>query len=158
MCFGARDIFCQAVAFEQAADVMYQHVFGDANGPVPNMTPEQLHRTCPLVVMEALAVELYLKCLSQIERSGYRHGHDLRLLFDDLSAESRASIRRHYDEIQGTLDWEPVTLDEALDRSADAFIEFRYVYETKGQTVFYCAGVIATAAKLTITALHPDWA
>ena len=83
----AAAIFDQAGYFYQALNVL------QVVAPHPR---ENLHGAvtlvAPIVVLGAFTTELFLKCLICMEIGQASHGHDLKELFDELSAETRARL------------------------------------------------------------------
>lgn len=91
----------------------------------------------------AFAVELYLKVLSAIQKSGtWPKGHKLDILFKEhLPEETRAELERRY---SGLIDGFPmetlpkvgieegrsITLDAVLKESSEAFSTLRYAFES----------------------------
>jgi HEPN domain-containing protein len=82
-------------------------------------------------VNHALALELYLKCLLQIEDKE-ACGHDLDELFAKLNPGHRSRIEQVYDA------WiasprAGMKVADILKRSADAFTKWRYLNEARHQ-------------------------
>lgn len=123
-----------------------------------------------LVVLRALALEVYLWCLYSLDRHKDYDGHDLKRRYDALSEESRERIRQYYHDcleaspfithvhakhrdIKGhvpRLDFEHV-----LKEWANAFEEWRYFYEAKHKVVFLAYGEMEKALLLRIRDLRP---
>ncbi len=79
----------------------------------------------PAVVCLAFAAELGLKSLLLSERNR-KAGHELKPLFDALGAVTQ-------DEIISYTHTQTESFHEYLEHVSDAFIKWRYIYETKGR-------------------------
>jgi len=102
----------------------------------------------PRAAMQILALELYLKTISQIENNEYSRQHDLVKLFQTLSVESQKSIRRKYDlailedknfkQLVRAIENEAgkkIKLDffSQLKEMRKGFEEFRYIFDNDSQ-------------------------
>ena len=93
----------------------------------------------PWDVIAAFTLELYLKCLITIENNSYAGSHDLRKLFHILTEDSQQFARNHFNASEKTNPHRAymaqaglaMTLDDALDRSRNAFAIMRYPYEDR---------------------------
>jgi hypothetical protein len=161
MSYDAHEIFRHAVAFEDAADALQDRLAG---GPVSDATPASQtvnasrNDFCPQIVLEAFAIELYLKCIATIETGDTPGGHhDLWRYFKRLPADSKRRITQHYKEVlEGTV--APLLdIEQALKQSAEAFELFRYLYEHLDKTLVYSASMVTTAARRRILEMQPTW-
>jgi len=134
--YDALDIFRQALAFEDAAGALQDRLAG---GPVNDTTPASqtisvsptdLPKLCPQIVLDAFCIELYLKCIATIETGKTPRGHDLwSELFVPLTPESRRRITNHYKDVLAATSVPALNIEDALQQSAGAFESFRYLYE-----------------------------
>lgn len=94
--------------------------------------PFQALSAAPFVVNAAFALELYLKALAQ-KHGVSLHGHELEKLYKKLSAEAKREIEKVTPQCAASaaLEEEP-NLPQYLKNLNNAFIEWRYSYETKG--------------------------
>jgi HEPN domain-containing protein len=122
----------------------------------------------PMVICASFSLELYLKCLIQIESGTSEKGHDLEKLFFKLSPESQKMIRTSYephkareDAMFAAIVGVPVPrtdFDFVLHASAKAFEHFRYAFEgivESGEG--WMASPICECARERILELQPDW-
>jgi hypothetical protein len=87
--------------------------------------PPEHFMAFPAIVCAAFSAEVGLKTLLKLE-GARSHGHDLLALFRRLSDESKLAV----------LDATGVAMEEFaahLGHSKEAFVEWRYVYEAKGE-------------------------
>src|ERR1700748_1063655 len=91
----------------------------------------------PALVLSAFASELYLKCLICIETDRLAHGHDLQVLFKQLSGRSRQGIEKRWNAYVTTPQRQriyaaikslqgadiPSDLDWSLRHGGDGFVE-----------------------------------
>lgn len=87
--------------------------------------------TAPSQVMYALALEIFLKAASQIERNSYLATHDHLALFGDLAEPLRDAVQARYQGLSasGRLNDLGVSFEERLGRVHKDFVEARYSYE-----------------------------
>jgi HEPN domain-containing protein len=117
-------------------------------------------------VNAALATELYLKCLLLIDCGKFPNIHDLRLLFDRLTSETRRTLEKaHAKEVKN----DPALtimrkhgvnteLDTLLEKGKNVFVLFRYPYEpARTDDVFFGLSALANCARRHILTLHPEW-
>lgn len=106
------------------------------------------------VVGLAFACELYLKFLLLIAYGKAPHGHRLNVLFAKLPDEVRALVKVRYDQRRDGLG---SVLEHDLVTFANAFVEFRYVYEG-GNDALDIVGLGQLAASLYEASrrLNPD--
>lgn len=138
-----------ALIFEQA-DCFYQTL-----AVLCNVRPddEQLGVILgePAMVIGALTIELFFKCMACIETGQVPRGHHLRELYDALSDQTRARIQRTWDNdicVYRKAEWdaneaaigEKVIRDlpGALTAASKSFEKIRYSYEgdTEGLQYF----------------------
>jgi hypothetical protein len=123
----------------------------------------------PMVVCTAFSMELYLKCLITIEGGDHKNEHNLERLFRKTSAGSQDAIRKNYEKKRAIQDAQFAAakvparpksdFDHVLLASADAFVDFRYIYEGGiGQGEGWLAGPISECVRDRIIELHPEWA
>ena len=160
----AEKIFQHAGCFYQALNVL------QAVAPHPR---ENLHGAVtlaePVVVLGALTTELFLKCLSCIEIGKASHGHDLKELFDELSAETRARIEHAWDSEIVPLrseEWDriealglsmPRDLRSALAKGSEAFKRIRYSYEGNTEGVHFYVGDLPALLEKLILEIKPEY-
>lgn len=125
-----------------------------------------------LMTCAAFALEAYLKVLSQLQRDGPPlEGHNLRELFHDLSLETQKVARRMFLKAEGgpaemkkrAREYQrqmpsymkmPQSFEEALDLSANAFIEWRY---NSTKPCHFHVGILLGYMRDEILKLEPDW-
>lgn len=112
---------------------------GIASGDTGNLHPMTQYWASE-TILEAFAFELYLKCQLKIENSErILRGHDLAVLFGQLSSATRIKVRSVYDRPTPRAAFmrkafqekmgEVLDFDEELKLSKDAFTNFRYFFE-----------------------------
>jgi len=122
-----------------------------------------------MVVCQAFSMELYLKCLVAVEGGNPQNEHNLDKLFLKVGAGSQGIIRANYGNKRIAQDALyaaaklPVLaksdFDSALHASADAFTDFRYIYEGAIQSEEgWLAGSISECVRERIIELRPEWA
>jgi HEPN domain-containing protein len=94
-------------------------------------------------VNHSYAFELLLKCIMIIEDGHYFEGHDLLGLFGKLNPVTQAKITARFDEYKGIRRhrvyhgiFEKIELLSVLEEAGKAFIEFRYLFETKNKPYY----------------------
>jgi hypothetical protein len=137
-----------------------------ANGAANFHTPAGF----PAVVIYALAVEVYFKCLIRLETGANpKFEHRLRELFDDLFTDTQKRIRDEYDRIWATDPGLQVMakhnhpalppgffkFDQTLDNASEMFSRFRYYYEP--QQKISNPEIIGIATRTIILQDHPEW-
>ncbi len=113
-------------------------------------TPWGPNTALPAMVCNAFANELYLKCLIYLESGQIIKTHDLHKLFRMLKPESRKVIEERFDTIaeksgpQNSEMWFQRTgkhlgwrLKDAIEDGAEAFVEWRYLFEDPEATKHY---------------------
>ncbi len=114
----------QARYFEITADILNENAIAKSIN-----VPQGFHTNVPVVVNHAFSLELYLKCLLQIENKLAR-GHLLDALFGALLPDHRLRIEQAYEKSFGP----PrvgMKLADIVKRCSDAFVEWRYLNEGK---------------------------
>jgi hypothetical protein len=110
------------------------------------------------LILDLLAIEVFLKCLIQIETvsAATPQGHGLVDLFAQVSPKSQERIRQIYDSLEKpTNDPKMWEFDDVLGSLNKAFIQWRYAYEySMGRTV-YCT-MLCEAIEKAILEIHPD--
>jgi hypothetical protein len=157
-------VFQHADCFYQALNVLR------AVAPHPG---ENLHGALtlaePVVVLGALTTELFLKCLICIETGNASHGHDLKELFDELRAETRARIEHAWDNdivAFRSKEWDgiekfglkmPRDLPSALAKGSEAFKRIRYSYEGNTEGAHFYVGDLPALLEKFILEIKPEF-
>lgn len=108
--------------------------FGRAALALSDRVPSDEFFVWPMVVNQALCLELHLKCLRRI-RGKYSFGHDAQFIFNQLSRLDRSSIKSHLKRIiaegppDPSLDHKQLELESSLLRNRDTFKTGRYWFE-----------------------------
>ncbi|VTZ21664.1 conserved hypothetical protein [Methylocella tundrae] len=155
-------IFVQANCFYQALTILR-----DIN---PKNTQLVVDIGEPFIVVAALTIELFLKCLLCIEKGEVPRGHHLRFLFDNLSPSMRSRIRRAWDnsiapdlaEVWNLHEKEfgikiARDLPAALCAGGNAFERIRYSYEGKTKYLQFYLLDIPQHLRSIILELKPEW-
>jgi hypothetical protein len=125
-----------------------------------------------LATLEALTVELYLKCLIMLESGQYRSGHDLYKFFKCLAPQTRSELQQAHDVYLTR--WPAVVaaikakgyktdLESLLIAGRHAFTDFRYAHEAGSkkargkQNVMFGLHGLAVCIRARIMKLKPDW-
>lgn len=161
--FDAKSIFTVAEQFRMSADILFQQWRDHHIQVVP-----------PSFTCRAFSLELYLKTLLTIERGGYpQSGHNLESYMEPLSIETKNKIRDYTNMIavpsrkkdqelsrqRGFPAPPDFDYDTALKASANAFVNWRYVYEGNFKPAEgWQGGEIIQAVRRIILEHHPDWA
>jgi HEPN domain-containing protein len=94
--------------------------------------PHNYYSVAPFVVNAALAIELYLKTLSEIHGKKL-WGHELAKLFDNLP---KAAVEELEAEVPAAAAGHNIdtgkSFRDCLHRVNDAFVDWRYLYEKQG--------------------------
>jgi hypothetical protein len=144
----ADQIFANALNFHESAQRCFENRDeGDGRVSFP---------VIPGIVGLAFASELYMKALQVIEsgKSRAAHGHRLNVLFAGLSEGTQTTIAERYGERRKGLN-----LDLRVDllAFANAFVDFRYVYEASTNSVDVVGlGQLASALYEAALMLRPD--
>jgi hypothetical protein len=157
-----------AKIFEQA-DCFYQ-----AFAILCNVHPENIQLAVtlgePVMVLGALTIELFLKCLICIETGGAPRTHDLRELFDLLSDSTRTRIQHSWDNgiaAHRAAEWDDIEnrtgvkiardLPTALSVGGDSFRRIRYSYEGNNQDLQYYLQDLPTLLGRVILEIRPEF-
>jgi hypothetical protein len=123
----------------------------------------------PLIVLDALTSELFLKCLICIETGSTQHGHDLKKLFYQLSEATRTRIQRSWDSEIATRrrekwdDFERLglkiarDLPSALAKGTNGFERYRYSYEGNTQDLHYYLEDLPEVLEMLILEMKPEF-
>lgn len=136
------DAFYLAVGYRFSAQILWQQmesIVGPAN--VNGHLAEHFRPTAlSALVLECLSIELYLKCLIQVEKQlpTTPRGHGLFHLFEQLSQEKRDRIKALFNAKEppssDNSQWE---FDKVLTSLNDVFVSWRYAHENEmKQTTF----------------------
>ena len=161
----ARAVFLLAEAFAEAAE-MLQEQFQQRPSGESSFATEASHIS-PRITLDALATELYFKCLHLIDRNSAAWGHEYRPIFDNLSSGMQQSIRYHYNLLLSThpivshanknLPGFSPSLDNVLDESHKVFDTSRYLFEGTGGPKFYWPLLRLAVRETIFSCNHPDW-
>lgn len=157
-----------AKVFEQA-DCFYQALYFLCNVHPDN---DQVAVTLgePVMVLGALTIELFLKCLACIETGIVPRGHNLKELFDKLSEPTRQRIQQRWDDgitRHRAPQWDdlekrtgvalPRDLPTALAFGSDAFERLRYSYEGNTEDLLYCLQDLPALLGRIILEMRPEY-
>jgi hypothetical protein len=123
------------------------------------------------VTCQAFACEAFLKVLTQLERRlSPLETHHLRHLFNDISPETQGRIRAEWTDkclpgvngsnFSGQLPtwWDaPQSFDQALDKCAKAFVDWRYKDSETTPLYFHLTGLPGIIRRI-ILERKPEWA
>jgi hypothetical protein len=120
---------------------------------------DRAHYAYAQLVIGALSLEVYLKCLHRIRRR-IEWGHEIKKLFDSLSKADRAAITKHYEAAAKSKD-----IEAALIRANTLFTDARYAFEGepwraehyKGVPVNKGANELIVAVRAVILSVYPEW-
>lgn len=154
---GPVDVYINAWSFQATAIVL-------------NAQPDKHLFYWPMVVNEAFALELFIKCLHRIRRRNVR-GHDVHKLFRRLSKADQKTIAKYYDEIVTShpmyLDFSSLVkfdVESVLLRSRSTFTTIRYWHEgvrpstdAEGKSSNAGTGSLSDAIRKLILELRPQW-
>ena len=123
----------------------------------------QIHAA--MVANHALSIELYLKCLSVLEKQKYLSTHNLLELYEDLEIKTQQILNDYFKKFiknnEAFKGWRKMKtmprreIKTLLKLAENAFITFRYNHEQKHQS--YLVADVANAAKKYLIELNPDW-
>jgi hypothetical protein len=139
-----------------------------------NVNPEdvQLGVTIgePVMVIGALTIELFFKCLTCIETGAVPRGHNLKALYDGLSHATRARIQQTWDGdilVHRKSEWDQLEeaigqkiardLPSALAAASKAFARLRYSYEGNTADVQYFLQDLPQLLGRVVLELKPEW-
>src|SRR5688572_15832138 len=139
-----------AAGYSQSADILMKHV-GQTR------SAEIVHS---MVVLRALALEIYLRCLYAVDRDASYEGHHVKQIFDALGDETREKVAEYYgrnvaesefirhthekhQEIRGNAP--RLDLDHVLQEWADALVEGQHFFEPRYKVAFLAYGEMEKA-------------
>lgn len=136
---------------------------------IQSHTPGRVIAGFALVTNNAFAAEAYLKCLTMIERKlKPLQTHNLMHLFRDLSSEAQQQLGERFErELLPSLQYQfndpnlpaglsgPSSFDVALQRSAFAFVDWRYADRSDKPMHYHLLGM-PDLARERIYRLRPD--
>jgi hypothetical protein len=154
----ALDVYINATSFRMAANELAELAENDSM------------YIWPVMVNEALCLELYLKCMHRLRRR-YGRTHDIKELFATLSRADQKKIMTNFQQIMAEPevvrqmpDDVDVSFESVLQRSRDIFVKGRYWHEgelpsrdTYGDASNAGVGVLIAAVRELIFQLQPDW-
>ncbi|QJD94648.1 hypothetical protein HH214_01565 [Mucilaginibacter robiniae] len=161
---GAYSIWKAAEVYRDAASLLYKRM----QATIASYDLQFL-LVQPCIVLEAFSIELYLKCLYQIENNKQANKiHNLKDLFILLTDVRKERLRLVYDTmcknsndlnfIRKSIPDINIELDYILELMSHTFQEFRYSYDSniklKG---YYCLGEFQEALRTVILELNPEW-
>ena len=149
------------------------HSFYQTLAVLCNVAPnnEQLAAalTEPSIVVGALTIELFFKCMISIESGKASKIHDLRKLYDKLSQPTRDRIEQGWSKIAAHRgpEWDHYEqftgqkmardLPTALAVGAESFERIRYSYEGGNENLQYYLQDLPRLLGRIILAMKPDW-
>lgn len=89
--------------------------------------------TTPEITNAAFACEIYMKTLSFDATAALSRGHDLSILWHNLSTEDRRGIKEELTSIDNTISDDQ--FDSMLSNISNAFDVWRYIYEKNGASI-----------------------
>jgi hypothetical protein len=118
-----------------------------------------------IVTNASFALETYLKCLVALEGGVFLRGHDTWKLFRKLKRKTQTALCAYHENyIKGKPEFEAakkkgikVDLDSLLKRGRNAFVDFRYAYETIPAGRDWGVGGLNQALREEILKIHPEW-
>jgi len=163
-----RDIFKYAESFKEAAELLNQKQVRSKPSGVKYAPPDAAH-VSPMLTLDTLALELYLKCLHAIDHNGDAGwGHDPWALFTKLKPGTQKSVHVFYTE---QLKTHPAvnlvnknepnirpTIELCLQGKENFFQDIRYFFEGRkrgGPSFFW--PLTRIAVRNTILAINPNW-
>jgi hypothetical protein len=155
-------IFLQSIRMQYAHRVLYQFV--------PKGSAERQTLAAPATILSTFCSELGLKCIIYLEKGYSPRGHDLKTLYDAVSAKSKIRIvelwdahakvsEKHWAEVE-RITGHPVTRDlpSTLAAEGNAFDLLRYSHEARvGRFQFHLYELPDILIKV-IFEMRPDWA
>ena len=157
----------------------FVHADGFLRAGTPQSDPPNPYDSWALVANNAMAAELYLKCLIHIETGRLvKNQHNLQKLFGMLPRETQAEIQKRFDAAMRPPNYDfssvpeaerealrkvaermPKNLVEALRKGGDAFVEWRYLYENESDTGNpYSLFNLPAILRVVILEHKPEWA
>jgi len=156
----ADSIFTVASHFGESAALLFQANSRVMSGPQRTVeTPYLL----PGIVCDALAVELYMKCLAVVEHGDCLRTHSLCDLFSGLSDDSQSAVTRTFDRLvlanpvaqamKAQFPQVSLAIGDVLREMDLVFEQARYAYE-KELNGAYGLGELAKAVRERILELR----
>lgn len=161
-------IYEQAMRFHVAIARLHQDMTREMNANQQQGMGLSHWIGIPILVMSALASELFLKCLICIETGRRSSGHHHARLFDHLSAATKAKLEAKWDGIvanredmikkieKGSGMKIERKLRRALNQSGDTFVQLRYLYETENDIVSAMSDFHLSLKEMVLE-LKPEW-
>lgn len=121
------------------------------------------------MVLGALTIELFFKCLICMQKGDVPHTHHLRELFDMLAPETQSRILREWEPVaqQRAKHWDATEkvigmkiardLPSALVMASKAFEQIRYSYEGIRDDVHYYLDDLPRLLGRVILQIKPEW-
>lgn len=154
-------ILKSADAFEEASVLALKHATQDQN--------QTFYLALVYVVNASFAVELYLKCLLAVESGQIPETHNLKDLFNQVSRESRAKIKKRHNKLapdHSVLSGFrerlgiKIDLDSLLEDGQDVFKHFRYLFEgvrSRTKPIGFGLELFGRIVRNRILDLRPEW-
>lgn len=173
-----REIFLQAEAvlrtvFNAEDQAKVENLFPDVPKHVllmMNVQPQKSHFFRGLLSViganQALALELYLKCLKCNESGAFLPIHNLLSLYDDLSDSLKGRILVHHNEIAKTnphhKKFEKISvfttdLRQNLEMGAIAYEKYRYLFVSDNKYLYLQLSDTIHACRRVLKEEYPDW-
>jgi hypothetical protein len=153
----------------QQADCFYQALAMLCNAH-PDNTQLGVMLGEPVMVMGALTIELFFKCLVCIETGAVPHTHNLKDLFDKLSEQTRKRIQRTWDDdicVHRAKGWDQIEtalgqkvvrdLPGALSVASNSFELIRYSYKGNTAELQYFLQDLPQLLGRVILEMKPEW-
>jgi hypothetical protein len=157
------EAFYLGICYTFSAGILLQRI-GTIHGPATDTRPRLCDFPPTMVsglMLECLAIEIFLKCLLQLESGGpsTRDGHSLVTLFARVSPNVQDRIKQIFNSLDPpSSDPDPNawSFDEVLNALNLAFVNWRCAYEWgMGRTTFDTR--LAYSIQTAILELRPDW-
>ncbi|MBN8567640.1 MAG: hypothetical protein J0M25_13025 [Flavobacteriales bacterium] len=110
-------------------------------------SPHNPNCVMPFVVNGVFSIELYLKCLGQINGQNLT-GHRLLKLYGKLPQEVHELIASNLDKFAQLCELDKPNFTEYLKKISDAFIKWRYAYEQERTGTIYVSELIVVIQTL----------
>jgi hypothetical protein len=165
-----REVFHAAVGYmyavQKLSPILQEDIDRAVEGLPTGMSGPAHLLPMPILVMQAFSLELHLKALRIKERKVHKNGHDLRVLFDSLTSDTRAAIRV-LEQVESSDPWvrhtrsltgDNLSFDDRLDRCRDTFKVLRYSFEPHNfDNSNWLAETILNATHAACCTLYPEW-
>lgn len=160
-------LFRYAEAYAEASDILSRDQYRrEPDGSQLHVT--QAAHTAPTTVLDALALEVYLKALYSIDYGKPAWGHKCCNLFMSLRPGTQDAVRYHY-SLQVESDHKiiahlrtrhpdfDISFDHCISLANDNFTKMRYLFEgSKGK--MFCWPLLRKAVRGTILSIKPEFA